>query len=146
MKTYRQKTVSLPQEKIKRQWRLIDGHDRVLGQLASEIAVILQGKDKADYTPHNDGGDYVVLINASHIVVTGNKADKKTYIHHSNYPGGLRRETFAHMRARNPDEMIHLAVKGMLPANKLRDARLARLKVFAGSEHSYQNFIKNSEK
>ena len=142
MKTYRTKTPSVAKEKVARQWRLIDAQDRVLGQLASELAIILQGKDKANYTPHVDGGDYVVLINTSRLVLTGNKADKKLYIRHSNYPGGLSSETFSHLLARNPEAVIRTAVKGMLPDNKLRDARLKRLKVFADSEHDYKNYIK----
>ena len=142
MKTYRTKTPALAKEKVERSWRLLDADNRVLGQLASEIATILQGKDKATYTPHIDGGDYVVLVNASKLILTGTKADKKLYIRHSNYPGGWSSETFAHLLARQPEAVVRHAVKGMLPDNKLRDARLKRLKVFAGSEHNYKNYIK----
>ncbi|MBQ6154267.1 50S ribosomal protein L13 [bacterium] len=142
MKTYRSKTTSQRKEDVQRAWILVDGKDRVLGQLATEIAEILQGKNKATYSPHVDGGDYVVLINASQIQVTRAKAEKKTYVHHSNYPGGLVKETFAQLINRSPDAVIRTAVKGMLPNNKLKDARLARLKVFPGSEHSYKNYIK----
>lgn len=140
----RRHQTSIPKGKeLTHEWLHIDGADRVLGQLASDIADKLMGKHKPTYTPNLDAGDYVVVTNASQVVVTGNKADKKTYIHHSNYPGGLTRETFRTLQERDPEAVIRLAVKGMLPANKLRDVRLARLKVFPDSEHTYHNFIKD---
>ena len=142
MQIKRQKTSVLCQKDIKHEWQLIDGENKVLGQLATDIAHILMGKHKANYTPNIDNGDYIVLVNASKIVVTGGKQDKKVYIHHSNYPGGLVRETFRSLQERDPEAIIRTAVKGMLPANRLRDARLARLKVFPDSEHTYHNFIK----
>ncbi len=143
MQIRRKKTQSQRREDVKRDWLLIDGQNRVLGQLATEIATKLMGKHKPTYTPHIDGGDYIVLINASHIIVTGAKATKKIYTHHSNYPGGLVHENFATLQARDPEAIIRTAVKGMLPANRLRDARLARLKVFPDAEHTYKNFIKD---
>ena len=142
MKVYRTQTQSQRKEDVKREWLLVDAKDRVLGQLATEVAEKLMGKHKASYTPHIDGGDYVVIINASQVIVTGNKAQKKIYTHHSNYPGGLVHENFLQLRTRSPEAVIKTAVKGMLPANRLQDARLARLKIFADSEHNYKNYIK----
>ena len=140
MKTYREKTYSKRKEDVKRRWRLIDAKDRVVGQLATEIATALSGKDKATYTPHIDDGDYVVLINAGQMVLTGNKESKKLYVRHSNYPGGLRSETFSQLRRRRPELIIRGAVKGMLPDNRLRDGRLARLKVFADDKHTRNEY------
>ncbi len=143
MKTYRTKTTVQRKEDIKRAWILVDAKNRVLGDLASEITTLLQGKNKPTYTAHNDGGDYVVVINMSEIVVTGKKALDKKYARHSNYPGGYTEEAFADLLIRKPEAILLQAVKGMLPTNRLKDARLARLKVFAGSEHTYSNYIKN---
>ena len=142
MKTYRKKTFVQKKEALKRQWHLLDAKEQILGDLATEISTLLLGKNKAEYTPHNDGGDYVVVINASTIKVTGNKEKNKIYARHSNYPGGYKEENFADLLARYPEKIIITAVKGMLPSNRLRDARLKRLKVFAGNEHTYQNYIK----
>ena len=144
MKIRRPQTKSQKKAELKREWVLIDGQDRVLGQLATEIAHKLQGKHKPSYTPHLDGGDYIVLVNAAKVTLTGAKAHKKIYTRHSNYPGGLVREDFATLQARDPEAIIRLAVKGMLPDNKLRDGRLKRLKVFPDDKHPYQNFIKNN--
>ncbi len=143
MKTYRTKTTVQRREDIKRNWILLDAKDRVLGDFASEIATRLQGKDKPTYTANNDGGDYIVVVNASQIVVTGQKATNKVYARHSNYPGGFKEETFADLLARRPEAVIIAAVKGMLPKNRLQADRLARMKIFAGSEHTYSNYIKN---
>lgn len=142
MKTYRTKTTVQRKEDVKRNWLLIDAKDQILGSLASQIADSLIGKHKVDYTPHNDGGDYVVVINASQVAVTGKKALDKLYTHHSNYPGGYKEETFANLLARQPEAVIRTAVKGMLPKNRLQDDRLSRLKIFAGNEHTYGNYIK----
>lgn len=142
MKTYRKKTFVQRKEDVQRAWHLIDAKDCVLGDLAGKLSTILMGKDKPTYTPHNDGGDYIVLINASQIKVTGSKVQNKIYARHSNFPGGYKEENFADLLARYPEKIILNAVKGMLPANRLRDDRLARLKIFAGSEHTYQNYIK----
>jgi large subunit ribosomal protein L13 len=142
MKTKRVKTFSQTKESVVRKWHLVDAKGKVLGRLASEIAVILLGKSKPTYTPHIDGGDYVVLINASEIEVTRDKENKKVYTRHSNYPGGLRREVYIDLFKRRPEAVIQAAVKGMLPDNRLRDTRLSRLKVFAGVEHTYHNYIK----
>ena len=129
-------------EDIVREWLEIDAQDRVLGQLATEIATKLIGKHKVTYTPHNDNGDYVVVINAEQVVVTGNKANKKMYTWHTGFPGGLKQRTFAEMIAKNPARVITEAVKNMLPKNRLRNDRLARLKVVAGSDHPYQGQVK----
>jgi len=142
MQIRHQKTTTLKKKQINRHWHLLDGQDEVLGQLATQIVELLIGKHKPTYTPNIDDGDYVVVINASKVVVTGNKADKKIYTHHSNYPGGLVSESFRSLQDRDPETVIRLAVKRMLPANKLRDVRLDRLKVFPGAQHTYQNFIK----
>lgn len=143
MKTYRTKTTVQRKEDVKRAWVLVDAKNRVLGDLASEVATLLIGKKKPDYTAHNDGGDYVVVINMNEIVVTGNKALDKKYSRHSNYPGGYKEESFADLLLRKPETILLQAVKGMLPTNRLKDDRLARLKVFAGSDHTYSNYIKN---
>ena len=143
MKTYRTKTFSQRKEDIVRQWHLLDAKNQVLGDFASQIAVLLSGKNKATYTPSQDNGDYVVIINASHIAVTGNKAENKLYRRHSNYPGGFKEETFSELLKRQPESIIIRAVKGMLPANRHRDAKLARLKIFANDQHTYQNYIKD---
>ena len=129
-------------EDIIREWLEIDAQGRVLGQLATEIATKLIGKHKVTYTPHNDNGDYVVVINAEQVVVTGNKANKKMYTWHTGFPGGLKQRTFAEMIAKNPERVITEAVKNMLPKNRLRNDRLARLKVVAGSDHPYQGQVK----
>jgi large subunit ribosomal protein L13 len=142
MKTRRTKTFSQTKESVVRKWHLLDAKGKVLGRLASEIATILSGKSKPTYTPHIDGGDYVVLINAGEVAVTRGKENKKIYTRHSNYPGGFRQEVYADLLKRKPEAIIRAAVKGMLPDNRLRDDRLVRLKVFAGAEHSYHNYIK----
>ena len=129
-------------EDIIREWLEIDAQGRVLGQLATEIATKLIGKHKVTYTHHNDNGDYVVVINAEQVVVTGNKANKKMYTWHTGFPGGLKQRTFAEMIAKNPERVITEAVKNMLPKNRLRNDRLARLKVVAGSDHPYQGQVK----
>lgn len=143
MKTYRAKTYAPKASDIKRAWHLVDANNRVLGDLAGEIAILLQGKNKATYSANLDSGDYVVVINAANVVLTGKKETDKLYIRHSNYPGGYKEETAAELRARQPEDLIYHAVKGMLASNKLRDVRLDRLKIFAGSEHGYSNYIKD---
>lgn len=134
-----QKTYSQKASEVSRTWHLVDVKDQVLGRVASEIAVKLIGKDKKEYTPNIDGGDYVVVVNAKDVAVTGSKETDKMYYRHSNYPGGLKSQNLAKLRARTPERIIELAVKNMLPKNKLRAARMARLKVYAGSEHNHQS-------
>lgn len=136
MKTYMQKTAD-----IARQWHLVDAKGRVLGEVAVEVAEHLTGKIKPTYTPHMDAGDYVVVINAAEVVVTGNKEQSKVYYRHSGIPGGYREETYVELMKRSPKLVIEHAVSGMLPKNKQQSDRLRRLKVFAGAEHTYQDKI-----
>ena len=145
MKIYAKKTFSQRKEDVEHRWVLVDAKGRVLGQVATEIAQLLAGKGKPTYTTHIDGGDYVVVINASQVVVTGRKETDKIYYRHSGYPGALKSETVAEMRSRRPEMIIELAVKNMVPKNKLRQDRMDRLKVFAGEEHPYAGQIKASE-
>jgi large subunit ribosomal protein L13 len=132
MKTYTAK----PRE-IEQAWRLVDADGQILGRLATEIADTLRGKNKPAYTPHVDTGDFVVVVNAEKVRVTGKKLDQKIYYRHSGYPGGLRERTLAEQLARRPEEVIRKAVKGMLPKNKLAAAQLRKLKVYAGPEHPH---------
>ena len=128
---------------IKRVWHLIDVKEKTLGRISSEIAQILMGKKKPYFVRNLDCGDYVVIINAKHIKVTGNKEEQKNYYRHSGYPGGFRQETLKELRERKPEEIITHAVKGMLPQNKLRDRMLRRLFVFSGEEHKYEDKFKS---
>lgn len=132
MKTYYAK----PQE-VERAWVLIDATDQVLGRVAVKAAHILKGKHKPQYTPHVDTGDFVVVINADKIRVTGNKAEDKRYYRHSGYPGGLKSESFNEAMAKHPERVIEHAVKGMLPKNTLGRAMGKKLKVYAGAEHPH---------
>ena len=132
MKTYSQKS-----SEIKRDWYLIDASTLPLGKLAVIIADKLMGKSKVTYTPHTDNGDYVVVINAKNLVVTGNKMTDKMYHHHSGFPGGLKSLKLEEVVEKNPSLAIKEAVKGMLPKNKLAADRLARLRVFDGAEHAH---------
>ncbi|MDO8599906.1 MAG: 50S ribosomal protein L13 [bacterium] len=124
---------------IKREWHLIDAKDKILGRLATGVARLLIGKHKKTYVPHLDSGDYVVVTNAESILVTGNKEKQKTYYRHSGYPGGLKSTTLGEMRKAHPTRIIELAVKNMLPKNRLQDKRMGRLKIFAGESHPYGN-------
>ncbi len=133
MKTYRVRP-----EDVVRSWWLIDAKGKVLGRLASEIAKLLIGKHKAYYQPDVDCGDFVVVINAEKVTVTGNKLEKKVYNFHTNYPGGHKERNLRWMLEERPEEVIRLAVKRMLPKNKLGHRMLKRLKVVVGSEHPYQ--------
>lgn len=132
MKTYYAK----PGE-VQREWLLIDAEDQVLGRVASKAACILRGKHKPTYTPHVDTGDFVVIINADKIRVTGNKLLAKEYYRHSGYPGGLKSETFEEAMQKHPERVIEHAVKGMLPKNTLGRAMAKKLKVYAGAEHPH---------
>lgn len=122
---------------IKRVWHLIDVKGKTLGRVSTEIAKLLTGKAKPYFVRHLDCGDFVVVINAKDIAVTGKKEDKKMYYRHSGYPGGFKAESLRDLRVRKPEEVMYHAVKGMLPQNRLRDKMLKRLKVFAGEEHEY---------
>ena len=132
MKTYSQK----PSE-VSRRWVLFDASELPLGRLATEIAKHLTGKYKPTYTPHVDGGDYVVVINAAQTVVTGDKETDKKYYRHTGFPGGIKDATLAEVRERFPERIIENAVKGMLPKNKLQAERMKRLRIFAGAEHAH---------
>jgi large subunit ribosomal protein L13 len=132
MKTY----VATPENR-QRDWVLFDADGATLGRLATQIADALRGKLKPDYTPHCDTGDFVVVVNASKVHVTGNKLEQKRYYRHSGYPGGIRSRTLAEMMDRRPEEVIRKAVKGMLPRNRLARQQLRKLKVYAGPEHPH---------
>jgi large subunit ribosomal protein L13 len=133
MKTYNAK----PGE-IQRDWLIVDADGKTLGRLATQIAERLRGKTKAVYTPHVDTGDFVVVINAEKITVTGNKLEEKMYYKHSGYPGGLRERTLREQLERRPTEVLRKAVKGMLPRNKLGRAQLTKLKIYAGPDHPHE--------
>jgi len=132
------KTYSVKADEIKREWYLIDAEGKTLGRLASEIAKILRGKHKPIYSPHLDCGDYVIVINAEKIRVTGRKLDQKIYYRHSGYPGGLKSITLREQLAKHPERVIKAAVKGMLPKNRLGRKMLKKLKVYAGASHPHQ--------
>lgn len=131
------KTFSGKPADVTRRWVLIDASSAPLGRVANEIAKHLIGKHKPTYTPHVDGGDYVVVINAEHTVVTGNKEEAKKYYSYSGFPSGLKEAQLKEVREKFPERIIENAVKGMLPKNKLADGRMDRLKVFAGAEHAH---------
>jgi large subunit ribosomal protein L13 len=131
------KTYLPPQEKLEREWYVVDATDKRLGRLASEIAMVLRGKRKAEYTPHLDTGDFVVVINAEKIAVTGKKRTQKVYRRHSGRPGGMKTETFAKLQQRLPERIVEHAVKGMLPKNSLGKQLFTKLKVYAGPTHPH---------
>jgi len=132
MKTYNAKN-----ETAQHNWFIVNAANKTLGRLSSEIAKRLRGKHKPEYTPHVDTGDYIVVINASQIKVTGNKSKDKVYYSHSGYPGGIKEITFEKLLARHPERVIEIAVKGMLPKNPLGRAMYRKLKVYAGTEHPH---------
>lgn len=123
---------------IEHAWYVVDAADKTLGRLTTEIAMILMGKNKPTYTPFLDTGDYVIVINAEKIKVTGNKAEKKIYSYHTGYPGGLKEQNFNTMIAKHPERVIEIAVKGMLPKNTLGRQMVKKLKVYAGTEHPHE--------
>ena len=132
MKSY----IAKPQE-VERKWYVLDAEGKTLGRLASEAASILRGKKKPIYTPHVDTGDYVIIINAEKVEVTGKKRKEKIYKRHTGYPGGLREITFEKLQAKNPEEIIRHAVKGMMPKGSLGRQMYKKLKVYAGNEHNH---------
>lgn len=136
-------TSSTSAKDIKREWHLIDVKGKTLGRISTEIARILMGKNKPYFVRNLDCGDYVVIVNAKDVKVSGNKEDQKNYYRHSGFPGGFKKETLKELRARKPEDIIKHAVKGMLPQNKLRDRMVKRLFVFAGSEHKHQDKFKS---
>ncbi len=133
------KTYTPRADEVERAWWVVDAEGKTLGRLATEIARILRGKHKPMFTPHLDVGDYVVVINAEKVTLTGKKADQKTYFRHSGYMGGERHIPFRRMIANHPDRVIELAVRGMLPKNTLGRHMRKKLKVYAGSEHPHQS-------
>jgi large subunit ribosomal protein L13 len=133
------KTYSLKKEEVQRSWFVVDATNRVLGRVATKIADKIRGKDKPTFTPHTDGGDYVIVINAEKIKVTGSKFNNKIYYRHSLYPGGLKSQTFKELNEKNPERIIEEAVKGMLPKNKLGKSIIKKLKVFQGPNHDHES-------
>ena len=131
------KTVSMRAQDVRRSWLLVDAENKTLGRLATEVARRLRGKHKPEYTPHVDTGDYVIVVNADKVRVTGNKTTDKMYYRHSGYPGGIKSASFEHLQASHPERIIEKAVKGMLPRNPLGRAMFKKLKVYAGSEHPH---------
>ena len=131
------KTFSAKAQDVQRDWYVVDATDRVLGRLASQIALRLRGKHKAIFTPHVDTGDFIVVVNADKIRVTGNKGEDKKYYRHSGYPGGIYETNFNKLRARHPARVLEKAVKGMLPKGPLGYAMIKKMKVYAGSEHPH---------
>ena len=125
-------------DKIERKWYVVDATDCTLGRLASEVAKVLRGKNKPEFTPHVDTGDYVIIVNAEKIKVTGKKLDQKIYYHHSEYVGGMKETTLKEMLAKKPEKVLELAVKGMLPKGPLGRAMHKKLFVYAGPEHKHE--------
>jgi len=123
---------------VDRKWYLIDAEGKTLGRLATQVATLLRGKHKPTYTPHVDTGDNVIVINCSKIVLTGNKLDQKTYKYHTGYPGGLKEIIYKDFLAKTPDKAVYIAIKGMLPKNKLGRKMIKKLRVYSGSEHEQQ--------
>ena len=132
------KTYLPPQATLEREWYVVDATDKRLGRLATEIAMILRGKKKAEFTPHMDTGDFVIVINAEKIAVTGKKSSQKLYRRHSGRPGGMKTETFAKLQQRLPERILEHAVKGMLPKNSLGKQLFTKLKVYAGPTHPHE--------
>lgn len=131
------KTFSAKPAEVERDWYVVDGDGKTLGRLATEVARRLRGKHKPEYTPHVDTGDYIVVVNADKVKVTGNKSTDKMYYHHTGFPGHLRGKNFAKQHAEKPESVVEIAVKGMLPKNRLGRAMAKKLKVYAGAEHRH---------
>ncbi|MDC2994595.1 50S ribosomal protein L13 [Gammaproteobacteria bacterium] len=130
-------TKSYKSGNVEKNWHLVDAKDKVLGRLAVKIATILSGKNKAQYSPNADLGDFVVVVNAEKVKVTGNKFSQKNYYHHTGYPGGLKTKSFEKVQEDSPEKIIEKAVKGMLPKNKLANQIIKKLKVYSGSAHPH---------
>ncbi|MFM7119971.1 MAG: 50S ribosomal protein L13 [Gammaproteobacteria bacterium] len=131
------KTLSMRAQDVRRSWFVVDAEGKTLGRLATEVARRLRGKHKAEYTPHVDTGDYIVVVNAAKVHVTGSKTTDKIYWHHTGHPGGIKGISFEHLRDSHPERIIERAVKGMLPHNPLGREMLRKLKVYAGAEHPH---------
>lgn len=132
------KTYTPKAEQVEEQWWLVDADGQILGRLASQVAALLRGKHRRSYSPHVDGGDRVVVVNAERVAVTGKKLEQKKYYRHSGYPGGLGERTLQEMLATHPERVIRLAVRGMLPRNRTRQHLMRRLKIYAGPEHPHE--------
>ena len=130
-------TLWVKKEEVKRKWYIVDAKDKILGRLASKLAYMLQGKHRPDYTPHVDQADFIVVVNAEKIKLTGKKLDQKIYWRHSGYIGGLKLETARKLLERKPEQLIYLAVKRMLPRNRMRKKLLKKLKIYAGPNHPH---------
>lgn len=133
------KTYSPKPHEVQQEWYVVDATGMTLGRLATRIADTLRGKHKPQWAPHIDTGDYVVVTNCDKLVVTGNKAQQKLYWRHSGYPGGIRKRTFTEQMERQPEEIIRMAVRGMMPRNRIGRAQLTKLKVFTGTDHPHEN-------
>ena len=131
------KTVSAKKESVTREWYLVDATGKTLGRLSTQIANRLRGKHKPEFTPHVDTGDYIVVVNAEKVKVTGNKTTDKVYHHYTGYPGGIKSITFEQLINKAPERIIEKAVKGMMPKNKLSQSMMTKLKIYAGSEHPH---------
>jgi len=132
------KTYSLKKEDVEKKWYIIDARNKVLGRVASRAAAILRGKHKPAYTPHVDMGDNVIILNADKVILTGSKASKKIYYHHTSYPGGLKQISFLDMMKKDPTFALRSAIKGMLPKNRLGRKQLMHVKIYAGENHPHQ--------
>jgi len=138
MNPFVQSTHMAKPREVEHKWYVVDLKGKVLGRAAAQIAKILMGKHKVEYTPHVDTGDYVIVVNADKVVLTGKKLDQKIYYRHSGYPGGLKATKARDMLAKHPERLVYLAVKGMLPKNRLGRRMLRKLKVYAGPEHPHE--------
>ena len=132
------KTYMANSDKIERKWYVVDAEGQTLGRLSAEIAKVLRGKNKPVFTPHIDTGDYVIVVNAAKVKVTGKKLDQKVYYHHSDYVGGMKETTLREMMAKKPEAVVELAVKGMLPKGPLGRSMIKKLHVYAGAEHAHE--------
>lgn len=132
------KTLSQRKEDVNKEWLLVDANDMILGRLAAKVAYLLRGKHKPSFTPHVDGGDHIVVINADKVKLSGLKAEQKTYIHHTGYPGGQRETSFEDMMKKDSRRVIEKAVKGMIPRNNLGRQIFKNLHVYSGAEHAHQ--------
>ncbi len=138
------KTYQPTAKEVKRNWQLVDAKEKVLGRISTQVAMMLMGKNKATYSPHMDNGDFVVLINAKDVVLTGKKVEQKKYRSHSGYPGGFKEVSYKKMREEHPERIIEHAVSGMLPDNRLKAKRMVRLFVYMDDKHPYgAKFKKN---
>lgn len=132
------KTYSAKEEEVTRDWHLLDARGKIVGRMATNIADLLRGKHKPIFTPHVDTGDFVVVVNAKDVMLTGNKFKQKTYWHHSGYPGGIKSITAEKLLEKKPEDVIRYAVKGMLPKNRLGRKMIKKLKIYAGNDHPHQ--------